>query len=239
MSLLFLLAIATTTIFVSCKKEADLFVPQKVTKQFARGANPNLSINANYGFLVFNETENIENYKNYLIGRTHGEVQEYLHSLGFSSLGSKIFINVEDVITDEQYSFYFLNVDAIFEVKNVIMRPTEQMGGNANWKFLLTMMTEYLNATNYGNLKEGSYNSNVMNKFTCGQTIDGDLFDFISTHPFGFENNINIAQAASRPFWGSRHVITRHDEAGYYTDCIVDYHFWIAGKPHGCTTHPY
>jgi hypothetical protein len=211
-SLLYFLAFTS-----GCKKEIK---QENKIEQGQQQINPSTS-NANqairltsspgtskYGFLIFRTVSELEEYHTFLLNNTHGQVQEFLRSIGFTSLGTMKYNEeyFDAPISENQAIDYVFDINKIVQIQEVIMKPIEEIDCSVKWQFLLTMVPNNLTDRSYGYLKNGSYDETTMNKFATNSSSDASsMFDFIQQTPFGHEEtNANLCpiETSRRPFWG-------------------------------------
>jgi hypothetical protein len=194
-ALLFILFI---TIY-GCKKTIkEESIPKPPTQnQSAQGStNHDQAIEditvSEYGFLVFPTTADLDGYIKMALTYTHAEMQAYLTNKEFNSLGATLYGEdfQDKPITEEEAMDYVFDVNRIFRVDHVIMKPIVPWTGcsNPGWQFLLTMSPDNLNSTSYDYLAAGSYNSEYMSKIATNSEPSGGLFDFVTSNPTGYED---------------------------------------------------
>lgn len=200
------LAITVTTALVACKKGNDTPSTEVTPTNLERAIIFSLKVNEEYGFLEFDKVEDLDKYKEQIVGNTHGEVKEYLNSKGFNSLGKILFEDIpnEQEVTEEQATMYLLNQKGVVLVKGVIMKQLEHTRPIEDWNYFLSMNINKLNAENYADISNGIFRSEIMNKFTCGEELDNWLFEFIGEHPFGHVSTTpSTTEAKRKPMFGS------------------------------------
>lgn len=235
--------ISYTFLFIGCKKETSNFeneskinfefLHNSVQKHVARGVPLNVSLHEK-GFLVFPTLEDFCDFTDFMDSSTHIEMQEYLESLQFNSIGSNIYTGgylYEPISADQQVDYVY-GEDAIVQIQGVIMKAIE------NNSFLLTVTEENFADEVYLDLVDSIYDENKMNKFATNPTEGFDLFEFISNTPYGHEDTVPNESVFGRKFWGWECVSNQ----GLYPvgNCIVEaciaHHciFWICGteQPH-------
>jgi hypothetical protein len=210
--------------FVACKKGNDITSTTKSSSLLTRTVTATLSVNRDYGFLVFENIENLDNYKSQLVGNTHGDVRAYLNSIEFNSLGKTLYESISDQaeVTEEQAISYLLNTSGVVQIKNVVMKQINQNESQNYWDFFLTMNSSKLNTDNYSSLSAGTFSSSIMNKFACGQELEGGLFEYIANNPNGYE----ATSAHSRTkFWGWNDIEVRLVNCPDSPNCICKKHY--------------
>ncbi len=219
---IFIVTIAT--IFVACKKENDVTLTTNLSNTLARAVEAIVTVNQDYGFLVFSKVEDLENFRNQIVGNTHGDVRAYLNSIEFTSLGKIVYESVSDEaeVTEEQAICYLLSTDGVVQVKEVIMKQINQNENQINWEFFLTLNSDQLNAETYSTLSNGTFNSNIMNKFACGDTFEEGLFEFIEEHPFGHEATTTQERIK---FWGWNDIEVTTGPCPGAENCICIFHY--------------
>ena len=185
---------------IGCKKNY-----QQKEAAGSRTMNLNSISVSSYGFLVFPETADLDEYREFLLSHTHAEVQAYLREIGLRSLGATFYGEeyLSQPVTEEQSVNYIFNEDQVFQVKNAIMRPIDETGEEVKWRFLLVMTPENLFDDSYANLAAGTFDEGTMNKFATNPEDENvDLFDFIIDTPSGYEETVPNSAEARRPFIG-------------------------------------
>jgi len=198
---------------------------------------------SSYGFLVFPDVEDLDEYRSFLLSSTHNQVQEYLFGLGFKSVGAKLYGEeyASQIVTEEQSVNYIFNADQVFQVQNVIMKPIGETSAEVNWQFLLTMTPEYLTNSTYETLAAGKFDPNSMDKFATNAVDKSrDMFEFIAKNPFGYEEiEVNPTQRNTPMFGTIKTEETICEKQPYYAgsgNCVVNckkvnhvttYIFWV------------
>lgn len=231
------------TSMVGCKKDfhqnEEINTVKQTEQHTSQAQRPSSNVSVNqYGFLVFSNVSAFEEYRNFVKRSTHGEIQEYLNSIEFTSLGASLYGEeyFSQTVTEEQSIDYIFNLDKLFQVEDVIMKPINETIAEVKWQFLLTMVTENLSNSSYEYLASGTYDGNTMNKFaTNPENEDLNLFEFIKETPAGYaETTANSAQAR-RPMFGSVTTCTDSQcfnaQTAEYDPCswvnTKSYFFWI------------
>jgi hypothetical protein len=102
-----LLACLFVITFYACKKDKDLtrksgeVAASDETSSSSNFYSSGISVNSTYGFLVFDSINTFDNFCSFATTSTHAEVQAYLDSLGFVSMGHTLFTGtiLEDTVT--------------------------------------------------------------------------------------------------------------------------------------------
>ena len=101
-----------------------------------------------HGFLIFPDVNVLESYRQYLLSHTHGQVQTYLTSQGFSSYGASIYKNnyLSQMVTNEQAADYLLDTNLLVQIGKIIYRtkPSDRCT-TVKWSFILTLSETDLN----------------------------------------------------------------------------------------------
>ncbi|MEO7444596.1 MAG: hypothetical protein ABIT96_07305 [Ferruginibacter sp.] len=63
-----------------------------------------------YGFLTFDSTKNYEKFVDFCQNSSHSDVQSFLSSVRFSSIGSITHTANSDMVTDSQIFDYLINI---------------------------------------------------------------------------------------------------------------------------------
>ncbi len=213
--------------FFACKKETFIESNEEIVRSASESSSlEGFNIDNAYGFLVFDSVQHLKEFSDFLLSSTHGEVQDYLQTIGFNSLGSEEFsdIDTSELVTPEQASFYALNADGIIEIQDVIMKPISPTTSILQWEFLLTVTNNNLDSTTYSNLASGTYDDNRMNKFATGTASrDEGLFAFIKDTPWGHEETEPVSPSSEENGrflgWGWKRMYTLLRVEG---DCIIE-----------------
>ena len=199
----------------------------------------------------------MDQYQRFLEGSTHREVQTYLTSIGFSSAGANIYTsNLDDTVTHQQAMDYIMSEHGIFQLENVVMKPTGKANDcSVTWQFLLTITAGNLDSSSYSELVSGTYDSGTMDRFATNPTSQTtDLFDFISETSAGHEETESNACpyfVSAVPFWGwgpssctfVGYVFnprTGLDDQPTWNSCDPSYYiFWIRVRRGNCRITDY
>lgn len=204
--------ILCTTLALSCSKKDVLKTPILATENahleksksstYGSPAPEQLTL-SNYGFLVFANYEVFEDFLDFLDNSTHAEVQEYLHSIDFTCDGMEKYGEeyASSRLDKEQNMDYILNNDQIVQIDGVIFRTLEE------FRYILTILPEYLNNENYERIKIGEFNREAMNRIATVRPEDDnfDLFSFIRETPFSYDeidSEPPYGNMPEHPAWG-------------------------------------
>ena len=115
--------------FIACKKNGGEVQPsasekQEVLANTAGRFQDSVSVSP-YGFLVFLSVDNLEDYRQFILTHTHRQVNIYLDSLGFTSIGKTKYNSsyAASTVTDAQFLDYILDTNYIFQVSDVVFKP--------------------------------------------------------------------------------------------------------------------
>jgi len=194
---------------------------------------------------LFEEGRDFNEYREFLLNKTHAQVQAYLDSISFNSLGETMYGHsfLNEKVTEEEATNYIFNVDKVFQIENVVMRPINETTAEVKWQFLLTMLSTNLSTSSYQNLANGIYSASTMNKFATNPVGSLDVISFMKTTTSGYEETVANSGTARRPMFGTQSSIETECSQPYYSgngSCVIacqeiqqttTYIFWI-GFPH-------
>jgi hypothetical protein len=145
----------------------------------------------------------------FIVTHTHRQVQNYLDSLGFISVGHSIYSGtiMTTSVTSAQAYDYLWNADQTIQLENLVMRPVGATGSGdeVKWQYLLVMDVSNLNSSTYADLSIGEYDGNSMNKFATNANSEEEIniFNYTAEHPYGYDaGEPNSTETAQRPFIG-------------------------------------
>jgi len=132
--LIFTIVLSVSAVaFWGCKKGLQEEQQQAIFGSTEAHANTlGISVNSEYGFLVFETVADLDAYRDFLRASTHAEVQEYLSGIDFpNSLGAALYDEkyYDDHVSEEQAADYIVNAHRIFQLQGVVMKPIEEWTG--------------------------------------------------------------------------------------------------------------
>ncbi len=241
LSIFSLLAIMSITVFVACKKGNDLVTTNKAALHLA-ARDGQVTINKDYSFLVFDSKGEFDAFEKNVLGKTHGEVKEYLNGLGFSnSLGLITFQNVSnnEIVNETQAGIYSLNNDGIVEIQGVLLKINNQHSEIDNWNYILIMLSSNLNAELYQDLSSGIFKTESMNQIYSDYEIDTDIVSLMNAYSHGLQlgTSAQSNKIFGIHFWSTIMVTDCHHEQGYCNECKQNYRFGFPfGSKYACHT---
>lgn len=193
------LLVGSCLIFVTaCQKQVKIDQPQqteKIKKKKTKnltGRYQDITINTTYNFLEIPDAGDMNQFLEFITGGTHADIQDYLTTMGFTSLGHSEYLELTtDSVTEEQAWDYIFNADRVFQFYNVVMKPIDPTTGCTpmKWNFLLTMVPSNLSSTSYEYLAAGTYDENTMNQFAANPVEPVNILDIITENPYGIRQN--------------------------------------------------
>lgn len=164
------------------------------------------------GFLKFPDVKVLAQYRQYLVGLTHAQIQSYLRSEGFNSYGALLYSGIIDRknITEEQASDYLINADLLVQIDKIIYRPKQASACTVvKWDFVLAMDETHLSPSTLASIKTGTYDASHMNKFATNpstelpETVD----EFMRVTPTGYDETSSPCpprgESLRRPMFGT------------------------------------
>lgn len=254
MKKMFFLSLITTLLlgnYIWANNSDNVIPKEEKLKEFF---TQNWSV-SQYGFLIFPVAADLEEYLAYIKSKTHGEAQEYLSLISFTSLGSSLYGQdyFEQSISDAQAINYVLNSSRVFQLHGILIKPVSESTSceDVKWQFILAMSTANLNSESYNSFSRGIYDGNVMNKYATNPPANDtlSLTQKMSQSDVGNEaidpNPCPTNLAERRPFWGwsqatctvTGSVFNPNTNTSYpsYTYCAPSYYvFWINVNNGGC-----
>lgn len=154
-----------------------------------------------FSFLIFDSTENYQNYLEFLKTSTHKEVKTFLADIGFEATGVLSYDSTynNDTLTDAQFEDYLFNANHFVEINSTVIRKTDD--GN----FILTCNAGSFSNSEFNNMLANNYDLTKMNQLAINVKRDDyfNLIQFCGTTPFGhFENTNPIAYQGKRKLFG-------------------------------------
>ncbi len=177
-------------------------------------------------FLVFDSAKNYDNYVEFLKTSSHQDIQGYLNSIHFESIGSASYSSANLLLTtDEQRLDYLVGTDRVFQIQNVIIKLA-----NSD-QFLLCMLQSNLNSSSFNNLVNGTYDSTKMDKFSTfsGNDLGSSLIEFVNLYPNGIEQTQTFLRLA-HPIFGTTHINRNVDGGDFYDvygNCVHTVHHYV------------
>ncbi len=114
-----------TFIITSCSKNDKTIKPGPDNQESIRTESINDITVSSYGFLIFPQASDVDEFLADIIGDTHGDVQAYLGRIGFSSQGASLYGSTytNQAVTNGEAAYYLLSSAGIVQVEDIIYRP--------------------------------------------------------------------------------------------------------------------
>lgn len=206
-------------LIIGCKKGLDKNARTQPETFENQGLTENVNLNLNvseYNFLIFTTMNSFLDYKNFVLEKTHAEIQDYLNTIGFNPLGETLYDNdfLNEQVTEEQFINYVFNNTKVFQIDGVVFKPIEESNNEVKWAFLLAMVELNLTNSSYEQISEGYFNDTIMDKIATNPESDEvfDIISFVKAHSNGYEDETPTSLIARRPMFGS--VTTCQDVPG-------------------------
>lgn len=199
-TILFSIVFLSVIILMACNKKIDSQTNQSENEQqssSSESSSQNRAIPSSgvtvssRGFLIFESAEIFQDYDDFLRNSSHQQVQNYLTSLSFISLGKTKYSASSQQVSANQLIDYVFDTDRIVQIQGVIFKPTSDN------KFMLTVTAGNLNNASFSDLVNENFNNTSMNKFSTfpDENTAPLLFPLINNTPSGYEETTQNEQA--------------------------------------------
>lgn len=219
---------------LSCKKDNLMMNDESSTGLYARQSLFNITLNPTFGFLEFENYEELKEYFEFLNENTHEDIQISLTEDGFTSYGHNLYnyntCEFDNIPLDEEQINYLIADDGVFMIDSIIIKFTSDS------LYFFTLRFQDLDSSSYSELVSESFNSELMNKISAFQVNDFDLMEFISGGELiGYVDTESEPTEEAKPPFRTEITTVKHCTRNAQTamcDCtrtekITKYRFWI------------